>query len=305
MEIISFSTQEKIRVVEMVLNRERYQLHYILIQKRYRNCLKNAKAYPGAGINSDHNLVVGEIQVKLKKVERGKARERLNLETLKDVSKASELEDRFMEKCQSDRDEECINLKWIKMREGLMTSAIEVLGIRESKSIRKEWITENMLKKMEERRKWKNTGNEEGRKRYRKLNNALRRGTEQRRERWMKEKCEEIEKVEKEGKYEMMYRMAREIAFEGKGRKRNMEIEKVGGTLAKELHEVKRIERGYGILEAEVEKALKVMKNRKACGNNLPAEVLESLGNRGRREILYLCNDIYDKGEWSDDFLTT
>lgn len=38
------------------------------MQKRYRNCLKTAKAYPEADINSDHNLVVGEIKVRLKKV---------------------------------------------------------------------------------------------------------------------------------------------------------------------------------------------------------------------------------------------
>ena len=67
-----------------------------------------------------------------------------------------------------------------------MTAAKEVVGSRKSKKIRKEWVTENMLKKMEERRKWKNVENREGKLMYRKLNNELRRETEYAREKWMK-----------------------------------------------------------------------------------------------------------------------
>ncbi len=34
-------------------------------------------------------------------------------------------------------------------------------------------VTEDMVRKMDERRKWKNKNNEEGKKRYRQLNNEL------------------------------------------------------------------------------------------------------------------------------------
>ena len=143
-----------------------------------------------------------------------------------------------MEKWERGSVEESVNDKWIKIREGLMDSAKEVLGIRVSQSIRKEWITENMLKKMEEWRKWKNVETEEGKKRYRKLNNELRRETEEARKKWMKQKCDEIEKMEKEGKYEMMYKLANEIVFERKRKRINMEIERADGTLAKEPQEI-------------------------------------------------------------------
>ena len=129
--------------------------------------------------------------------------------------------------------------------------------------------------------------------------------------------------------------LASKIVFESKRRNNNMEIEKIDGTLATEPHEVlirwqeyveclykadqipseitieeethvPEDEKGYDILEEEIEKALTEMKNRKACGiDNLPAEVLKSLGNRGSKEIFYLCNEIYDKGEWPEDFLAT
>ena len=43
---------------------------------------------------------------------------------------------------------------------------------------RKTWITQEMIKKMDERRKWKSVNNEERRKYYRKLRNELKRTTD-------------------------------------------------------------------------------------------------------------------------------
>ena len=62
-----------------------------------------------------------------------------------------------------------------------------------------------------ERRKWKNMKSEEGKKMYRRLNNELRRETEKARENWLKDKCEEIESLEREGKFEMMSQVAMEL----------------------------------------------------------------------------------------------
>ena len=46
------------------------------------------------------------------------------------------------------------------------------------KRARKPWITQDMITKMGERRKWKNVNNEEGRRNYRRLRNELKRATE-------------------------------------------------------------------------------------------------------------------------------
>uniref|UniRef100_A0A8D8VHS4 Craniofacial development protein 2 n=2 Tax=Cacopsylla melanoneura TaxID=428564 RepID=A0A8D8VHS4_9HEMI len=46
----------------------RNQIDYIMINQRYRNSCKMAKTYPGADINSDHNLLVAEFKVKWKKM---------------------------------------------------------------------------------------------------------------------------------------------------------------------------------------------------------------------------------------------
>ena len=62
-----------------------------------------------------------------------------------------------------------------------------------------------MLEKMEERRKWKNINTEEAKRNYRKLNNEFRQETDKAKEKWMKQKCEEIEELERKGRIDLMY----------------------------------------------------------------------------------------------------
>ena len=46
---------------------ERFQLDYIAVRQRYRNSVKNARSYPGADIDSDHNLVMMNVNIRLKR----------------------------------------------------------------------------------------------------------------------------------------------------------------------------------------------------------------------------------------------
>ena len=45
----------------------RNQIDYIMINQRFKNCVKQARTYPRADINSDHNPVTFRFKVKLKK----------------------------------------------------------------------------------------------------------------------------------------------------------------------------------------------------------------------------------------------
>jgi len=54
---------------------------------------------------------------------------------------------------------------------------ISDLAGKVEKRKRNPWITQGMISKMEERRKWKNVNTEEGRKNYRRLRNELKRAT--------------------------------------------------------------------------------------------------------------------------------
>lgn len=65
----------------------RNQVDYILVNRRFRNSILSTKTYPGADIASDHNPVVAEVQLKLKKVAKKTARLMLDMTQFKDPQK--------------------------------------------------------------------------------------------------------------------------------------------------------------------------------------------------------------------------
>ena len=67
--------------------------------------------------------------------------------------------------------------------------------------------------------------------------------------------------------------------------------------------EVDTDEKGTHILQSEVEKAIKEMRNRKATGDDdIPGDVLKFLGG-GLKIMTKLSNTIYNTGEWPQDFI--
>ncbi|XP_037776954.1 craniofacial development protein 2-like [Penaeus monodon] len=47
----------------------RNQIDYSMINKRFRNAVKQSNSYPGTEINSDHNLVLAKVQIRLQEIE--------------------------------------------------------------------------------------------------------------------------------------------------------------------------------------------------------------------------------------------
>jgi len=66
------------------------------------------------------------------------------------------------------------------------------------KRARKPCITQEMIIKMGERRKWKNVNNEEGRRNYRRLTNELKRATETAKKEYLENLCNEITEFQKD-----------------------------------------------------------------------------------------------------------
>ena len=67
--------------------------------------------------------------------------------------------------------------------------------------------------------------------------------------------------------------------------------------------EIDTDEKGPYILQSEVEKAIKEMRNKKAIGDDdVHGDVLKLLGEGGLKRRAKLINTIYETGEWSKDF---
>jgi hypothetical protein len=62
-------------------------------------------------------------------------------------------------------------------------------------------------------------------------------------------------------------------------------------------------EKGLYILQSEVEKAIKEMRNKKATGDDdVPGDVLKLFGEGGLKIMRKLINTIYETGEWPKDY---
>ena len=68
-------------------------------------------------------------------------------------------------------------VQWKNIKECVLDTISDLVG-RVEKRARKPWITQEMISKMDERRKRKNVNTEEGRRNYRRLRNELKRATE-------------------------------------------------------------------------------------------------------------------------------
>lgn len=78
---------------------------------------------------------------------------------------------------------------------------------------KKEWVTEDVLGMMEERRKFKCDVSKEEKKKYKKLNNKLRRLIDKAKKKWIEKQCEGVEDLERNGKMEEMYRTVKNLTL--------------------------------------------------------------------------------------------
>ena len=61
---------------------------------------------------------------------------------------------------------------------------------------------------------------------------------------------------------------------------------------------------GPNIMYNEFEKALYELKNGKSEGiDNISAELVKALGSKGKHEMFEICKQIYNQGEWPEDFM--
>src|SRR6476620_4451064 len=95
----------------------RYQIDYILVRQIYRNSVKSSWSYPGADVDSDHNLVAMRLKLKLKKIPR-RRQKKWKLDSL--VTKVELFRKDIKEEVQCFRqgakEERCENLKGVVMK---------------------------------------------------------------------------------------------------------------------------------------------------------------------------------------------
>jgi hypothetical protein len=176
---------------------------------------------------------------------------------------------------------------------------------------------------MDERRKWKNVNTEEVKKKYRRLRNELKRPTGNTKKEYLENIYKDIMQYQRTGRYYLMYMKTKELGWKETQGIQNIGIEDSQANRIGEQNQVLKFWEYYiseiyerpnrpeilefepeeegdtdekvpYILQSEVEKAIKEMRNKKARGDDdVPGDVLKLLGESGVKIMKKLINAIY------------
>ena len=308
----------------------RNQIDYLLIRKRHRNSIKQCKTYPGADIGSDHNPLIARMSVKLKRAAPRSAK----VSTQIDFGKLSnpEVKSKYLIEVKNKYD--CLSLEsdeqseesipkvekqWKCLKESILHANEEAAPKLERRS-KQKWMNDQILTKMEERRKAKNTAL------YTKLDKEIRKMCKEEKEKWYASKCNEIEKNLKLNGTKKMHQEIKELTgsskkssssggcIKDKNGKMLFEKDRVLERWAEYIGELFEDTRpplpapsnddGPPILKDEVQKALKNAQLGKAPGDDgITTEMLKLLEEFGIEKLCDLYNEIYSTGVFPEELL--
>ena len=286
----------------------RNQIDFITIKKRYRNTVKNAMTYPGADMNSDHNPVVVKLKFRLKNTSARLLRKpKFQLELLKDTeiksrysayvsNRYQELMQEETEQCESVKEE--IDKEW-KCLKLSMEEAMKEVVPRTERQRKQDWMTDDILDLMDDRRKVKIQDPNE----YKRLDRDIRMRCKNRKEEWYGNLCSEIEDLERRHNSRLLHKKVKDLVDRRKGIKSNsgcirdktgkllfeqQEIEKIWVEYISELYDDEQREArpiyddntGPSITKEEVIWARKKLKDGKTAGSDdITTEGLKALGH--------------------------
>ena len=225
-----------------------------------------------------------------------------------------------MEQYRHENPEEKINTKWECVKTSIQIANTN-LPVKENKK-KQLWITDEVLSKITQRKQAKNTPE------YASIEREIRQMCRAAKETWIQIKCKEIEDLEiKHNSKEVHENIKRftkkknNITGNGCIRGKNGEIIVDNSDIIERWKEyteelfwdnrsnkpaLQNSQDGPKILKAEVEKAIKNLKQGKAAGpDKITTEMIKSLANFGIDTITELCNDIYNTGYIPKDLKTS
>ena len=172
-------------------DRDRNQIHYIMIPHRFRNSVISSKAFPEGDCDSDHVPIISEIRVKLKRLQKPTKNLKLQVHLLKTDLEMKEkfrikVQNRFEALSKTIEITET-ELLWEQLKSSITTSAEEVFAKAQAYK-KKKWMTDDILKLMEQRRLKKSNLLE-----YSSLNKEIKKQCIESKEKWLNEQCLKIE----------------------------------------------------------------------------------------------------------------
>lgn len=190
----------------------RYQIDFILVRNRFKNQVKSCNTYPGADINSDHNLVMMKCDLKFKKIKKPiKKYHKWNLDKLKIPEIAEKYQNKSDEKisCQMNlelaRNDISTENRWEKIKEAITLTADKFLE-RKKHDPKQKWITQEIINDIQKRRALKNKNDPDSIRKYRALINKINREARRAKEKWIESQCQEVDILMKSNSQDKAYK---------------------------------------------------------------------------------------------------
>ena len=316
----------------------------ILVDGRWMTSVRLCRMFQGADIASDHSLVLCNVKLKLKRLPKKIYVKRRNFEVLKNKDRSLEYAMEIENRLTSEKLEGLKVSQKAQILNKIIEKAVERL-VPEIEKKKNKWISEATLKLAKEKREMRMNVRDsvDMVTKYKELCKQVKKSARKDKQDWIDKQCSEMEKYAGQHKTREVYKMVKNITRRWQPRQsaikdkegnilmekekvRNMWTEycrelyedkdKTNGELRELVQELKEIsppqrnDEEEDILEAEVEKAIKRLKNNKSPGvDGITSEMLKAGGQRLMKEIHGMCNQIWrgesTPEEWIQSVLVT
>ncbi len=320
------------------------QIDHICISKKFRRSLLDVRVLRGADVDSDHYLLISDVQLKLKKrVQEKNPRIKYNTKALqhRDVldSFKLELSNKFQTLENLNQEEtEDVEIHWNKIKVALNETSRSVLGLR--KQNHKPWITQDTLDIIEKRRELRirllslQNQTQELQEEYRAISKTAKKSARRDKRLHLEQVATEVEQAANQNRMKEVYDATKKLS--GKCSRGSSHIRDNSGTLLKQADETmdRWVEHFSNLLNrpspdeevvippseplvidtnpptlVEIKEAIKTLKNNKAAGpDNIPAEVLKADPNLTAEALHPLLNEVWNQenfpSDWKNGHLT-
>lgn len=303
----------------------RNQIDFILINNRFKNNIIDVKTCPSADVQSDHNLLMANMKIKYKNLCKWKKPPRPLIEDLKIQQNNEKFNEEFGKAKSEEVRNTAVEDMWIRIKERLKTS-LELTLEEKIDAKKQEWMTEEILALMKERKKYKETDT----LRYRTINNQIKGKIKMAKEDWISKRCEVIELMMSNHNNQAIHQEIRKYCktynniktfsnlhdennqvVQGKEQEKRIwqqyvqrlfgEVEP--GESEYELTKTDANQEHHPFLADELALAINAVGNGKALGvDGIPAEIYKALNEENLKLILLLFNKIYTTGKVPQDF---
>jgi len=172
----------------------------VLIKRKWKRALQQCRSFQGADIDSDHSLVLCNTKIRLQKQKHKPPKPRRNLALLQ-TNIAQQYRQQLDETLNSLEAVEDLDKRTDILVAAISSSIEEVLPVEER--IRNKWISKEVKQKLKLQRDQSASAEAE----YRRKCSEVRKAAREDKQKWMEDKCNDIQKYHAEYRTREVYKL--------------------------------------------------------------------------------------------------